>query len=139
VPSDHGDTLLFSFAAGIAFGIWYGVNTLFEVTLGTETEGKFALAATVSAVVCVCVHEFFFTVVPRLEARFGGRVIYKWVGETPWIRVKSISFMRDTFGGVIFLGVTEAAVAALPKTENRIFNVLRVTGSYILGFFVWYL
>jgi hypothetical protein len=73
------------------------VNALFGATLGRQTDGKFALAATVSAIACACVHEVFFTYVPKLEAHFGGQVIYKWAEDTPPMKKKLISFMRDTF------------------------------------------
>jgi hypothetical protein len=138
-PSGFGIATLFSFAAGIAFGIWYGVKALFGANLGRQTEGKFALAATVSAIACACVHEVFFTYVPKLEAHFGGRVIHKWAEDTPPMNKKFISIMRDMFGGVVFLGVPEAAIGALPETRNCITNILRVTCSYVLGFFPWYL
>jgi hypothetical protein len=32
------------------------------------------------------------------------------------MKKKLISFMRDMFGGVVFLGVPETAIATLPET-----------------------
>jgi hypothetical protein len=134
------DTLLFCFAAGTAFGVfWYGVTALIDGVWGRDTELKFFVAAAVGAFTCAVAHECFFRLVPKLEARLGGRVIYRPVDGTSRWKASIIALCRDELGGFVFLGLTEAVVAALPPTGNKGANVARVTCSFILGFALWYL
>jgi hypothetical protein len=79
-----------------------------------------------------------FTQVPKLDSHCGGRVIYETVEGTPWLKSWTITLCRDELGGIVFLGFWEAVIAALPPTGHKVANVARVTGSFILGFALWY-
>jgi hypothetical protein len=65
-------------------------------------------------------------------------VIYKTVEGTPWLKSWTIALCRDELGGIVFLGLGEAVIAALPPTGHKVANVARVTGSFILRFALWY-
>jgi hypothetical protein len=66
-------------------------------------------------------------------------VIYETVKGTPWLKSWTIALCRDELGGIVFLGLGQAVIAALPPTGHQVANVARKTGSFILGFTLWYL
>lgn len=133
------DMVLFSVAAATAFGLfWYAILTVFDLRLWRETQAGFAGAAICSALACALVHEFLFFFVPVLETRLGGRVVYRPVAGTPVLKRSLFALLRDEGGGIVFLGLGESAIAALPATGQKVANAVRVTASFILGFALWY-
>jgi hypothetical protein len=114
------DMVLFSVAAGLAFGLfWYGILTVLDLRLWRETQAGFAVAAMCSALCCAVVHKFLFFFVPVLETWHGGRVVYRPVAGTSVLKRLLFALFRDEVGDIIFLGLGESAIVALPAAGAK--------------------
>jgi hypothetical protein len=135
------DAAYFGLAGALVFGpVWTGVGVIVDKIMGNAPVSqfvKYAARDVISAGFCAVFHQLFFSVGEALKYLSGGLVVDGEVPAASAIRQLMRSFVNNELFNISVLGGVLAAVAALPKTEDKIANTFRVTGALFAGFAGW--